>query len=176
MIDPAGQSFGLYASIADANGQIIGTGQNAVVLTDTLSVKNDIGEVLNITPQSTNKNKKRSEKQILGRGIGLPLKPWSSLDDVVLAFTIGSQSWDSTSSQCTVGGWDKLDSGDVAQDPPVSYIFCPCYFQLPLLDDHSVYFETFDNFDAFDKFHKSDDSDKFDHFRSVKRHESIWPL
>lgn len=68
---------------------------------------------MKVTPQTGVKNKRRSARGSLGkRAAGAPQGPRPLFEKGPVDFAIGGQSWDTTSSQCSVGAWDNGNAKD----------------------------------------------------------------
>lgn len=121
----------IYVNVTDANGGVIGSGSDKRNWAQTLSIDTKLGEPMKVTPQTGVKNKRRSTKGSLGkRAAGVPQGPRPLFEKGPVDFAIGEQSWDTTSSQCSVGPWDNGNAKDFfgalffGDDPfPVSEAF-----------------------------------------------------
>lgn len=97
-----------------ATSQIFGTASADLDWDEPLDVDTKIGQ-LSVTPQPGGLHDKRGA--LRGRAIPpAPLKPHLILKKGPIKFSVGSQEWDSTSSQCSVGDWDSGDAKDFFED------------------------------------------------------------
>lgn len=99
----------LDANITDASGHSIGHGQGQLNWGKTLNVDSELPNVLVLTPQTGMKSRVRRS---LDRRAGGPIPNRPLFEKGPLQFAYGDQSWDTSSSQCSVGGYDNGDAND----------------------------------------------------------------
>ncbi|KAL9033987.1 MAG: hypothetical protein Q9180_005653 [Flavoplaca navasiana] len=81
---------------------------------EPLNVDSKIGQ-LSVTPHPGNLLEKRGK--VRSRAFVPPrAKPHHFTKDGPIKFSTGSQEWDTTSSQCSLGEWDGGDAGDLFED------------------------------------------------------------
>ena len=91
--------------ITDAGGTTIGSGSSKLNWAQTLDVDSTLRDVMLITPQTG--VSKRSNGRSLGKRMVGAMPPRVLFESGPVQFAIGAQSWDTASSQCSVGGWDN---------------------------------------------------------------------
>lgn len=94
-------------NITDLDGHVIGTNWSKLDWGQGFGTDSKLSDVLIVTPQIGLKTMRRSEKLAVPPPSTRPLFEHGPVD-----FALGSQSWDSTSSQCKVGGWDNGNAND----------------------------------------------------------------
>lgn len=100
----------LDANITDASGNSIGHGQGTLDWGKSLNVDSQLPNVLVLTPQTGISSR---VKRSLDKRIGVPAPPGRPLfEKGPLQFAYGGQSWDTSSSQCSVGGYDNGDANN----------------------------------------------------------------
>lgn len=103
----------MNVNITDANGSPIGNNVSALEWGVTLGTDSELPWVLLVTPQNGTSDEKRSNSKDLRKRIGGPVphnRPVFEHGPVDFAY--GAQTWDTSSSQCSVGAWDNGDAKD----------------------------------------------------------------
>jgi len=122
----AGQNVYLDVNITDANGAVIGFGHDGIQWAKSLNVDSKLANVMVLTPQTGYKNKiKRATDPLFGADAensrrSYPLRKWviappstrPLYEKGPLNFAVGGQSWDTTSSQCSVGNYENGNAND----------------------------------------------------------------
>jgi len=102
----------IYVKITDASGAVVGSGSDKLKWAQTLSVRSKLGDELKVTPQTGVKSKRGSVKGSLEKRLGVPQVIRPLFEKGPVGFAVGAQSWDTTSSQCSVGAWDNGNAND----------------------------------------------------------------
>lgn len=103
----------INVNITDASGHQIGHNASALDWGETLGTDSELPWVLLVTPQTGLDDKRSNLYKRLNKRLGGPvtgIRP--SFEQGPVDFAYGGQSWDTSSSQCTVGGWDNGDAND----------------------------------------------------------------
>ena len=101
--------------IFDNNGAELGSNQGEVNWGEAFVIGSMLTDPLNVTPQSHAVEKRSKDVEKVGGAIpiGRPL-----LEDGPVEFAIFDQAWDTSSSQCQVGGWDHGSGADWIDPSP----------------------------------------------------------
>jgi hypothetical protein len=133
-------------NITDAEGTLIGYGNGGVNWAATLSIPSKLADVMKVTPQTgvssqrmkrvayplpTARTKNDSPGHLIWKKFVPPSHPRPLYENGSIDFAIGAQSWDTTSSACSVGGWDNGNADNFFGTlifgntfPPVSRTIC----------------------------------------------------
>lgn len=98
------------AIMTDAAGNQIGTGSSKLDWAQTLNVDSKLPYVLEITPQTG--LKRRSTRTSLRKRVGAPPQNRPLFEKGPVDFAYGTQTWDTSSAQCTVGAFDNGNAND----------------------------------------------------------------
>jgi hypothetical protein len=111
-------------NITDMNGAPIGYGNGGVAWGAALSIRSKLADTTNVTPQTGVSNKlmkrispfPRTEKDNLGhhfwKKLAPPSHPRPLYEKGTIDFAVGVESWNTTSSACSDGGWDNGQAND----------------------------------------------------------------
>ena len=131
-----GQALGdpdvyLDVTITDASGAQIGTSHDSVDWASPLVVDSALPNPFDVTPTEDKAEKRNSVAKRLGVAIpaGRPLH-----ENGPVSFGYANQAWDTTSGQCSVGGWDNGNAGDFFASFFVGDTSIPVSFEGPKLD------------------------------------------
>lgn len=102
----------LKVNITDASGKQLGYNATGVSWDETLGTDSELPWVMLVTPQESSNDKKRrsADTSFLTKLISdrdQSLRPLYDKGPVKFAYS--GQTWDTGSSQCSVGGWDRFD-------------------------------------------------------------------
>lgn len=102
----------INVNITDANGNQIGQNASALNWGETLGTDSELPWVLLVTPQTGMSDKRSGDDSYLVKRLGVPeiIRPLFEHGPVDFAYS--GQSWDTSSSQCSIGGWDNGDAND----------------------------------------------------------------
>lgn len=145
IVQALGQEFSdpevaISVNITDANGTPIGNNKGPVEWGQTLDTDSLLPWVLLVTPQS-GISKRRSPVTFLRKRVGGPIHSNRPLfESGPVDFAYASQTWDTSSSQCSVGGWDNGNANDFFASLIAGENFFPnrqidCLFDCPALDN-----------------------------------------
>lgn len=123
-------------NISDAKGSVIGYAASKLNWAQAFGVDSKLPYVMEVTPQTGLPNSRRLTRASLGKRLAPGLQPQPLFEKGPVDFAIGSQSWDSTSSQCSVGAWDNGDANDffgalIFGDDPLPNRQMDCKFDCP---------------------------------------------
>ena len=99
----------LDANITDASGKSIGHGQGRLQWGKSLDVDSQLPLVLVLTPQTGRSSR---VKRYLDKRMIAPPPSRPNFENGPLQFAYGDQSWDTSSSQCSVGSYDNGNADD----------------------------------------------------------------
>ena len=99
-------------NITDATGTVIGYNSSKLNWGQGLGTDSELSDVLVVTPQTGIKSKRRLRRETLNERIAIPHPTRPLFEHGPVDFALGSQKWDTSSPQCTVGGWDNGDAND----------------------------------------------------------------
>ncbi len=116
--DPGDKDVYLQVTITDNKGTQIGYGQIGFTWSTTMTLHSKLADAMRVTPHGNSDPKKRDFTSAVKRPNGIDkraggpvyIRPAQERDPV--AFSIGAQSWDSASSQCSVGQYDNGNAAD----------------------------------------------------------------
>lgn len=99
----------LDVTVMDASGAQIGASHDSVDWASPLVVDSALPNPFEVTPIEDKPKKRDSVVKRVGGAIpaGRPLQ-----EDGPVSFGYANQAWDTTSEQCSVGGWDNGKAGD----------------------------------------------------------------
>lgn len=107
--DPA---VAINVNITDANGNQIGHNASALGWGETLGTDSELPWVLLVTPQTGMKDKRSALDKYIDKRLGGPTGIRPLFEHGPVNFAYSGQSWDTSSSQCSVGGWDNGNAND----------------------------------------------------------------
>ena len=99
-------------NITDPSGAVIGYNASKLNWGQGFGTDSELSDVLIVTPQTGISSKRRLRRGTLIERIGVPPSTRPLFEHGPVDFALGSQTWDTSSSQCKVGGWDNGDAND----------------------------------------------------------------
>ena len=119
----------LDVNITDSTGKVLGYNSSSLNWGQPLTCDGLLPDVLSATPQTGLSTSRRSASRTVNKRLGAPIQNRPLFEKGPVDFVYGTQTWDTSSAQCTVGGWDNGDANDFfgalifGDDPlPVSQI------------------------------------------------------
>ncbi|CEJ62700.1 hypothetical protein PMG11_11193 [Penicillium brasilianum] len=131
----------LGINITDAHGTTIGNNKGSVKWGQTLNTDSLLPWVLIVTPQSGISSKRGTSGAFLRKRAGGPIHSNRLLfESGPVYFAYASQTWDTTSSQCSVGDWNNGNANDFFESLIFGEDFLPnrqidCLFDCPAPDN-----------------------------------------
>ena len=103
----------LDLNITDTSGtKLISHNASSLNWGQPLKVGGSLPDVLSATPQTGVSNSRRSASRTVNKRLGGPQEPRPLYENGPIDFVYGTQTWDTSAAQCTVGGWDNGDAAD----------------------------------------------------------------
>ena len=91
---------------------LIGHNASSLNWGQPLTVGGSLPNVLSATPRTGVSNSRRSASRTVNKRIGVPPESRPLFENGPIDFAYGTQTWDTSAAQCTVGGWDNGDAAD----------------------------------------------------------------
>ncbi len=102
----------LDINITDSTGKVLGYNASSLDWGQPLTCGGLLPDVLSATPKTGVSNSRRSASRTVNKRFGGPIEPRPLFEKGPVDFVYGTQTWDTSSAQCTVGGWDNGDAND----------------------------------------------------------------
>ena len=102
----------LDINITDSTGKVLGYNSSSLDWGQPLTCGGLLPDVLSATPQTGLGNSKRSASRTVNKRLGAPIEFRPLFEKGPVDFVYGTQTWDTSAAQCTVGGWDNGDAND----------------------------------------------------------------
>ena len=102
----------LDINITDSTGKVLGYNSSSLDWGQPLTCGGLLPDVLSATPQTGVSNSRRSASRTFNKRLGAPIQVRPLYEKGPVDFVYGTQTWDTSSAQCTVGGWDNGDAND----------------------------------------------------------------
>lgn len=91
---------------------LIGHNASSLNWGQPLTVGGSLPNVLSATPRTGVSNSRRSASRTVNKRLGVPPESRPLYENGPIDFVYGTQTWDTSAAQCTVGGWDNGDAAD----------------------------------------------------------------
>ena len=118
-------------TITDASGAQIGASHDSVDWGSAFVADSALPNPLEVTPMEDKPEKRDSVVKRVGGAVPAA-KPLH--EDGPISFGYADQAWDTTSGQCSVGGWDNGNAGDFFSSLFTGDTTIPVSSEVPIVD------------------------------------------